>query len=221
MANIFLQGTRYAIAQAYSLPAAITAITNANPAVATVTGTAPADGSFLLMQSGWPAIDGAVVTTSGAAGSTFNLEGINSTDTFLYPAAEGAGTYVVASDFLTLPKVWQAQTQGGEPQTATRRYIDDPTGKEVGFTWGSSARTKEFMLDYNETLPYFDFLVKLTREKTQVVFRETLTNKGMILSAGTVWFDEEPDSQLDGLPRSNRLVFNVSGQVVRIPPPTP
>ena len=72
-------------------PRTITAITRANPAVATSTAHAYANGALVLLKiQGMSQLDFAIVRVAATAANTFNLEGIDSTafDTFTSGTAE-------------------------------------------------------------------------------------------------------------------------------------
>ena len=101
MASRFINGARYAIATAVAAPVAISGVSNANPAVA-LTSTPPANGSVVILKSGWPdANDSIVRSANQVAATSFEWEGYDTTDTARYPAGEGGGTFEVATSSIS------------------------------------------------------------------------------------------------------------------------
>jgi len=96
MSASFPNGTVFSVSTAFGTALALTAITNANPGVATTT-TPPVDGTIGVIASGWPGINNRVVRSASAAATTFALEGLDTTSVVKYPAGAGAGTFTPAS----------------------------------------------------------------------------------------------------------------------------
>jgi len=86
-------GTQFAIGTTYGTQFTVTAITNANPAVATLSAShGVAVGDFIELTSGWDLANKRVFRASAVATNDVTLEGFNTSDTNLYPAASGTGT---------------------------------------------------------------------------------------------------------------------------------
>src|SRR5690348_4153992 len=101
MSAQFPNGTVFSVSTALATAIAISGITNADPGVATTT-VAPTDGAIGVVTSGWPTLNNRVVRTANGSGTTFELEGIDTTDTTVYPAGAGAGTFQPVSTWVTL-----------------------------------------------------------------------------------------------------------------------
>ena len=124
-------GATIAIAATYGTEFTISAITNANPAVITFSGSPALDtGDIIQIESGWGQLTNRVVRLIVTSGTTAQLEGINTTDTDDYPAGTGAGT---AREVLTWTQITQVRTpstSGGDQQyvdTTTLENADNPT----------------------------------------------------------------------------------------------
>lgn len=212
--SIMLNGAKYAIATALANAVAFSALSNANPPVALAADT-PVNGDILLLQSGWGDLDGAPARAAGVVADTsFTLPPYNTTDTARYPAGEGAGNYIIASNFIDLPKIHEIQSSGGEQNYATRQYVSDPSGKQVSAPTFKSARNRTYMLDYQPDLPYFAALVELDRTQEVTILRETLRNGDVIYYAGRVGFNKEPTTALNEF-ISNALAFAPTADSVR------
>lgn len=86
-------GTTASIASSYGAAKSISSITNASPAVATLeASSAVIVGDIIHITSGWDLLNNRVVRVSVAAGDVVTLEGVDTTDTDLYPAGSGVGS---------------------------------------------------------------------------------------------------------------------------------
>ena len=85
-------GVLLALATAYAAPQTISAISNASPGVATCTAHGYANGDILEITSGWSRLNNKLVRAASVAANTFQLEGIDTSSTSLYPAGSGIGT---------------------------------------------------------------------------------------------------------------------------------
>lgn len=218
MSSLMINGARFAVATALAAPVAITGISNAAPPVA-LSATPAANGSILLLASGWGGLDEAVARSTGfVAATSFNLEGFDTTDATRYPAGEGAGAYRIASNFVNLPKIHDIQASGGEQQFATRQYVDDPSNKQVQAPTFKSAMGKTYLMDYDPSKPHFDALVELDRTKTITILRETLPNGDVIYRAGYLSFNKEPTQALNEF-MSNQMTFSQTSESIRYAAP--
>lgn len=213
MASIMPNGARYAVATAISAASAITAITNAAPPVASVAAP-PADGSIIVVTSGWPDLNGSVARSDDATANTFELEGLDTSDLVRYPAGEGVGTYQVASAFQNIPKIRSVEMSGGEQQFFQYQYVDDASGKQLQAPTFKSAQTLTLQVDYDPSLPHFAVLVELDRKRQPVVLRETLTNGDVIYYFGWFSFNKVPSKTLNEF-MTNQATFSLTADPIR------
>jgi hypothetical protein len=214
MPSLMINGAKYAVATTLGALVPITAVSNADPAVAN-TGTTPTTGSILLLSSGWGGLDEAPVKVGTVVADTsMVLLGYDTTDVLRFPAGEGVGAYRVASGFVNLPKIHDIQSAGGEQNFATRQYVDDPSGKQVQAPTFKSAQSRTFMLDYDPTKPHFEALVELDRKREIVILREILPNGDTIYYAGYLSFNKEPTRAINDF-MSNTMTFSLSVDSIR------
>jgi hypothetical protein len=213
MPSLMINGAKYAVATVLAAPAVFTAVTNADPAVATAV-VPPAQGDVMLLASGWSELDGAPVRAGAVTANSFELENYDTTDVIRFPVGEGIGAFQVASAFVNLPKIHDIQAAGGEQNFATRQYVDDSSGKQVQAPTFKSAQSRTYMLDYDPTKPHFDALIDLDRKKELVIMRETLPNGDVIYYAGYLSFNKEPTRALNEF-MSNQMTFSLSSDSIR------
>lgn len=137
MAITLSTGATIAVAKtyvpAYTSPGTtITGITGANPAVASATNTLGI-GDYVLISSAWGLLDQRVCRVSAASGSTFTLEGIDTTDAIKYPnpGAGGAGTFKKITAWSTLSQVKGVNASGGAQQFADITAIADTVKRQI------------------------------------------------------------------------------------------
>lgn len=129
-------GATVAVAKTYSpvltlAGTTITAISNANPAVAS-TATPAAVNDYVVISSGWGLLDQRVCRVSAvAAGVSMTLEGVDTTDTTKYPALGGAGTFRKITAWSVLSQVKGVSASGGAQQFADITSITDTVKRQI------------------------------------------------------------------------------------------
>lgn len=113
----------------------VTQISNASPAVATATNTLAA-GDYVLIASGWGLLDQRVVRVASSpapTGSTFALEGIDTSDTVKYAggATAGAGTFKKITAWTALSQIKGVSATGGAQQFADITAITDTVKRQI------------------------------------------------------------------------------------------
>lgn len=125
MAVILTDGSVLSIATAYATSKNMTAITNATEAVATLEAShGIVVGDIFEVTSGWPGLDGRVVRAKTVATNDVTLEGVDTTDTGLYPAGSGTGTIREVTTWAAVSQVLRLATEGGEQQYFTYQFMD-------------------------------------------------------------------------------------------------
>lgn len=197
MAAYFPNGTVFAVSTAMAAAVPITAISNANPAVASST-TPPTDGSIVVLTSGWPTLSERVVRSDAADAGTFVLEGIDTTNVTRYPAGEGVpGAFMVASDFVNLSQVTTSEKQGGEQQFFTWQYLEDRSGRQRQRPTFKNAKSLTLTLDYDPALAWYEAMIELDADKDPVVLRATLPNGVQLYYLVYPSFDGDPSMTIN------------------------
>lgn len=128
-------GTQLAIASTYGTQFTITAITNANPAVATLSAAhGVIVGDIIEVTSGWDLIDKRLFRVSVVATNDVTLEGLNTVSTTDYPVASGAGTGREITAWTSITQIQSLETAGGDLNFADITTIADRTQKQIPTT---------------------------------------------------------------------------------------
>lgn len=134
MAVSLPNGSIVAIASGYGSELTISAITNANPGVATSTAHGLSDGDFVEVTSGWSRLTEKIVRVDNSAANAFDLEGIDTTLTSIYPVGGGVGTAREITGWTQLAQILTSTSEGGEQQFATYQFLESDAEKRIPTT---------------------------------------------------------------------------------------
>ena len=116
MAYYFPEGTRLYYSSTFASAKTISAVTNADPAVATSVAHGYVDNDIVLIDSGWEDADDSLFKVDQQSADTFQLLGLNSTNTTFFPSGSGTGTAQLVSSWVEIPQVLNLQSSGGDPR---------------------------------------------------------------------------------------------------------
>ena len=197
MSSMFINGAKYAVSDALAAAVAVSALSNANPAVAT-TATPPAEGAVIVVTSGWSEVNDRVTRALDPDATTFKLEGIDTSDTGRFPAGEGIGAYRVASTFTPIDQVRDITKEGGDQNYFNWRYVEDTDNRQRSRPTFKNATVFNFLMDYDAAKPWYARLQEADREQVPVVLREILPNgQGVVYYYGYPSFDDIPTKTID------------------------
>jgi len=197
MSSRFINGAKYAFSQSVAAAVVVSAISNASPAVASASAT-PTEGDIVVLTSGWTELTDTVARVGTVVPSTsFEVEGVDTSDDVRYPTGEGAGAYAVVSDFITLSQVRDITTDGGDQQFFTFQYVEDPGSRQRQKPTFKNAQGDKIVMDYDPDLAWYDALIELDRLRAPVVLRETLPNGELIYTYGYLSFNKVPTKQIN------------------------
>ena len=195
MAITLSTGATIAIAKTYlptlgSAATATTALSNASECVVTATHSLVV-GDYVVMASGWGLLDQRVARVKSVSGGTsFVLEGVDTSDTSKYPATTGVGTFRKIDTWSTLSQVKGISASGGAQQFADITSISDTVIRQI-------PTVKDAV---NMTVDVFD--------------DPTLTWYADVIAADTA---RSPYALLMTFPNGSKLVANAYWSVMKVP----
>lgn len=192
MSASFPNGTLLAVSTAFAAAKTVSAVTNANPAVATSTAHGLSDGAIGVFTSGWPDANDRVFRVDNSATNAFDLEGLNSTSTTRYPAGQGTGLFTPVDTWVTLSQVREFGKSGGEQQFFTWQYLEDRSGRQRQRPTFKNAKAITVTLDYDPALAWFAALSNADAARTAIVLRATLPTGALIFYSVYPSFDADP-----------------------------
>jgi hypothetical protein len=175
---------------AYETAKTVTAITNANPAVASSASHGYANGDIVVVDSGWPALNQAVARVSATAAGTFALEGYDTTNTSRFPAGAGGGAARKVTAWVPMSQSTDTTSSGGEQQFYQWMYLED--GQQRQRPTFKNARSLTWTMDFDDTLPWYNALLTADRDGSPHVIRIALPTGATIYYNVYVGFDGEP-----------------------------
>lgn len=217
MASRFVNGTRFAVAPLNTVGVAISAISNANPAVAT-TATPPVQGDLVVINSNWLDLNEVPVRVGATTANSFVLEGYDTSDLAMYPAGEGGGIYLKAGTFVNLSQVRDISTEGGDQNYFEYQYVEDKSRRMRRKPTYKSAMGYSIVMDEDATLPWYTALKEMDRKGEPVVLRETLPDGAVIYYVGTLSFNVIPSKTMN----QNTTVqasFSINSDIIRYEAP--
>lgn len=205
-------GITLALATAYGSPLTVSALTNANPAVATSTAHGLSDADIVVVTSGWQKLNDRAVRVSGSTTNAFDYEGIDTSSTTLYPAGSGTGSVKKVNTFTQISQILDCQTSGGDMQFANYSFLEQDF--ETQLPTQASPMTINLTIADDATLAGYAALKAAAEARDVRVLKCTFPNGSIILYNGYVSFNETPTmtkNQVMGV----KATFNLLSKPVR------
>lgn len=189
MSQSFPNGSVFALATTLDTAKTVTATSNASPAVCSSIAHGISDAAILLLSM--PSrLDQRVFRLDNPVTNAFDLEGLDTTNTTLFPSGFGVGSVQVASSFVSLSQTVDVQSSGGEQQFYQWVYLED--GRQRQRPTFKNARSLQLTLDYDPSLSWHAALLTADQLGTVSVLRVTLPSGALIYYSVYVGFDGEP-----------------------------
>lgn len=190
MSYYFPEGSKFYFSNTFASAKTITALTNANPAVASSTAHGYVDNDELLLTSGWEDATDTVFKADQLTADTFSLLGLDATNTSFYPAGSGTGTAQKISTWTEIPQVLTISTQGGDARFTTisplakRNAINVPTGfnpTSINLTLGHDPANANYAT-----------MLGISRNLSKVAFKMVLSGGAVTYGYGYMSVSESP-----------------------------
>jgi len=205
-------GARLALASAYGVVKAMSAVSNAATAVATLEAShGVAAGEFIEVTSGWTKLDGKIIKAGTIATNDVPLLGIDSQDTSLYPAAGGAGSVREISTWVEVPKVLDFQFEGGDPEFTTVQPLDADSKTDL-LTSFTAMRIRMEVSD-TTVLSWYAVAAAAHNKRAQIAARLTLPSGDIILYNGTLAHRKTPRMSVNQV-MTQGLILAIQGDGV-------
>ncbi|MBN8502806.1 MAG: phage tail protein [Sphingomonadales bacterium] len=124
MAVTLPNGALIHIGSAYGSALTVSAVTNANPAVPTPTAHGLANGAYVLPTPGWTRPNRRTFRVANIATNTFELEGIDTSNTNVYAAGSGIGSAKKVTTWTQIQQVLTTASSGGEQQFTDYQFLE-------------------------------------------------------------------------------------------------
>jgi hypothetical protein len=214
MAGVILpDGTTFDIAASYGSSKTMSAVSNANPGVATLASShGISAGDIMEMTSGWPRLNGRIVKAGTPSTNDIPLTGIDTTSTSVYPAGSGTGTIREILTWQRLQWVYNPQTQGGDQQFVTHSPMESFDDYQLPST--RSPQSLSFDLGDDPTLPHFALMEAADEARTNIALRANLPNGSILYYNGILTLARTPTLS-KGNVMVRRATFSLQGASTR------
>jgi hypothetical protein len=190
MAVSLPNGAVVSIASAYAASATVTAISNASPAVASAAAHGLANGDIVEVTSGWSRLNSRVARVASVTVDTFELEGINTTSTNLYPTGGGAGSVRKVSAWQQITQVLEFTTSGGEQQFVTYSFLEEDVEHQIPTV--KSASSFAMTIGDDAELPWYGILSDANDDRVPRAVSVVLPSGSAIYYNGYVTLNKTP-----------------------------
>ena len=132
MAISLPNGALVAIASGYGAVKTMSAITNANPGVATLEAShGISTGDFFEVTSGWSRLTDKIIKAGTVSTNDVPLLGIDTSLTSIYPADGGAGSIREITGWTQLSQILSSSSSGGEQQFLEYQLLESDAQKRI------------------------------------------------------------------------------------------
>ena len=190
MALFFPEGSSQQFSQTFASAKTITALTNANPAVATSTAHGYITGDEVLVTSGWEDATDSVYKVETVDANSFKLLGLDTSNTGFFPAGTGTGTAQKISGWTAIPQVLTISGSGGDARftdvqlLARRNSLKIPTG--------FNATSITLSLAHDASQPGYITMLGISRNLSKVAFKQVISGGAVTYGYGYMNVSELP-----------------------------
>lgn len=204
MAFNFPEGSRFQFSSTFAAAKTISALTNANPAVATATAHGYTTGDEILLNSGWEDAKDTVYTITVIDANSFSITGLNALSTTMFPAGTGVGTAQKVSSFTDIPQVLTISASGGDARYTDVQLLASRNAQKI--PTGFNATTTTLSMAHDPSLAAYQTMIDLSRTSTKVAFKVVGATGGTEYGYGYMSVSEVPS-------RSSNQVNTVSAAI--------
>jgi hypothetical protein len=212
----FPNGAVFGISTAIAAAIAVSAVSNANPAVATLpTGTVD-EGDILVLLSDWVEANNTAVeagTVTAGASDTVQLLGLDTTDVTVFKAGQANARVMVASGFVDFNQQGELSTSGGDQQFWTGQFLE--ANRQISVPTVKNAKVFTLPLFFDPKLPWYAAAKTADRRREPLVLRCVLPDGDIIYRYGYLSFDADP-TMAANTPMGNTATFTALGDSILV-----
>lgn len=191
MAVSLPNGAIIAIASGYGASKTMSAVTNANPGVATLEASHGVNtGDYIEVTSGWSRLDKRIVRAGTVSTNDVPLLGVDTTLTTNFPAASGTGSVREITGWTQLAQILQTQSSGGEQQFLDYQLLEADAQRRIP-TFKNAAGLTITVAD-DQTLAGMILALAANDDRLPRAVRATLPSGAVILYNAYISVDKTP-----------------------------
>jgi hypothetical protein len=191
MAISLPNGALIAIASGYGTVKTMSAITNANPGVATLESShGISTGDFMEVTSGWSRLTDKIIKAGTVATNDVPLLGVDTSLTSIYPSGGGVGTVREITGWTQLAQILGSSSQGGEQQFLEYQLLEADAQKRIPTVKSAGGLTLQVADD--PTLPGYILASTANDDRLARAVRVTLPSGAVILYNAYISLNKTP-----------------------------
>ncbi|HQS59730.1 MAG: phage tail protein [Gallionellales bacterium 35-53-114] len=184
-------GAIIAIASGYGASKAVSAITNANPGVATLEAShGIVVNDYMEVTSGWSRLTDKIVRASVVSVNDVSLEGIDTSLTSIYPAGAGIGSVREITGWTQLQQILDSGSNGGEQQFLEYQLLEGDAQKRIPTVKSAAGLT--FKVADDPTLAGYILASAANDDRLQRAIRITLPSGAVLLYNAYITLNKTP-----------------------------
>lgn len=205
-------GATVFLATGYGADKAVSAISNANPAVATAASHGIANGAFFELKTSWQKISERIFKATNVASGTLEIAGSNTTDTSRFPVGGGSGSVREITGWTQVTQILGFATNGGDQQYWTGSFMEDDFERQLPTV--TSSQSIELEIGDDPSLAGYKALKDAGEARALRALRVNLPDGSVLLYNGIVSFNETP-TMTKGQVMTVKATFSLQGRPVR------
>ena len=184
-------GTSFYISQTFAAAKVVTGVTNANPALATSVAHGYVDDNEVLFVSGWELASNTVFRVDQQSADTFQLKGLNATNTNRFNAGSGVGNAYLVSSWIEIPQVLTISPSGGDARIITINPIKLQQG--INLPDGFNPATVGMGIGFDPAVANWETLLDISRSQTLVAYKSVKGSGAASYGYGYFQMAEQPN----------------------------
>ncbi|WCO82127.1 tail tube protein [Pseudomonas phage vB_PpS_SYP] len=179
MAARLPNGSTVDFVKTYGDDITVTSISNAKPAVVTAAAHGLVKGDIVVLTTGWLKLSGRGFRVGEVTVGTFELEGVDTTNTASYAVGVSAGTVKKAEEWVAISQITEVASSGGEQQFYQYGYLEEDEDRQIPTTKSPSTLTLTVADDPSQL--YVSVVEEADELKEERLQRLNLVNGDIIL----------------------------------------
>lgn len=190
MAFFFPEGSSQQFSQTFASAKTITAVSNANPAVATSVAHGFTTGDEILLASGWEDATDSVFKVTVLSADTFSISGLDTSNTNFFPAGTGIGTAQKISGWTAIPQVLTISASGGDARFTDVNLLSKRNGIKI--PTGFNATSVTLSLAHDASQSGYVTMLGISRNLSKVAFKQVISGGSVTYGYGYLSVSEMP-----------------------------
>ncbi len=214
MAYSLPNGSTFDFAAGYGAAVDVASISNANPAVVSAAAHGFLEGDVIVLVSAWSKLTNRAFRVGEVTTGTFELEGIDTTNTQLFPtgAGAGAGSAREVTSWVQVAQITEVAFSGGEQQFLTFAFLEDTDEKQIPTSKSAVSMTLTVADDPEQ--PFVPVVEAADLDVQPRVQRLNLVNGDIILYNSIATISSTPTLNRDEL-MTRDITLSLQGRITR------